>query len=242
MTKQDNHTYKHIVSLGFFCSPALELRRIGVRKASFPFDWLVSPSTETVLFLIKNNFIDFLNSEYMYQLKSYPSRYKNIKYNIDFYHDFDMYKSYDQQIDLVNQKYHRRINKFYSYIKEPTLFIRYITNQDDADYIQENYQNIFNYFKEFHLDNNLIFVANNEIRITNPNLNVFYVEKDKDDSVARKFLEKNEKLYEYIIDHFDGIAEPQKNTFLKSIKSFIKKAHKKLQKYYKKPYMHYKTL
>lgn len=34
--------YKHVISLGFFCSVALELERKGLRDASYPFDWLIS--------------------------------------------------------------------------------------------------------------------------------------------------------------------------------------------------------
>ncbi len=34
--------FEHVISLGFFCSPALELKKLGFRDASYPFDWVIS--------------------------------------------------------------------------------------------------------------------------------------------------------------------------------------------------------
>jgi hypothetical protein len=130
--------YKNIVSLGYFCSPAMEFERINRRQFSLPFDWLITSRLSVVLELIDNGFEDFLNEEYMFQLKDYPSYYRNTRYNIDFYHDFSPLKSFGSQIDAVCKKYNRRIERFYSIIKEPTLFVRYIC-KDEIGYVSENY-------------------------------------------------------------------------------------------------------
>ena len=122
--------FKNIISLGHFCSPAMEFERLGCRKYSFPFDWLITPDFNIVIDLIENNFADFLNEEYLNQIKQYPSYYRNIKYNIDFYHDFSPLKSFDSQISEVSEKYQRRIERFYKQIDTPTLFCRYITQAD----------------------------------------------------------------------------------------------------------------
>lgn len=34
--------FKHYISLGFFCAPAMELEKRGLRNESLPFDWLIS--------------------------------------------------------------------------------------------------------------------------------------------------------------------------------------------------------
>lgn len=61
--------YKHVISLGFFCSVALELERKGVRDASYPFDWLIS-DFQGVIKVIENRFYDFLNIDFFLRIKS----------------------------------------------------------------------------------------------------------------------------------------------------------------------------
>ena len=48
--------YKHVISLGCNCAVASQLRTYGVRKASYPFDWLVTGAS-TVFLLINNQFV-----------------------------------------------------------------------------------------------------------------------------------------------------------------------------------------
>lgn len=60
--------YKHVISLGFFCSVALELERKGLRDASYPFDWLIS-DFQGVIKVIENRFYDFLNIDFFSQNK-----------------------------------------------------------------------------------------------------------------------------------------------------------------------------
>lgn len=233
----ENKQYENVVSLGFFCSPALEFKKIGVRKASLPFDWLISSEFENVLKLIKNGFEDFLNPEYMYQLKDHPKYYRNVKYEIDFYHDFDEYISFDEQIDAVTQKYKRRIDRFFALIQKPTLFIRYISSQKEAEYIKENYNAVLGFLKEFNEQNDILFVANKEIELANEK--VFFVEKDENDTVARKFLDKAPELKQYILGNI--AFEPN---VIKESRIFktIKKMRDKLKKYYKKTYHHDKQV
>lgn len=50
----------HYISLGYFCSIAMELERLGLRSESSPFDWLIS-DFEGVIHAIENHFEDFLN-------------------------------------------------------------------------------------------------------------------------------------------------------------------------------------
>ena len=47
--------FDHVISLGWFCSPAHEIRRIGLRDASYPFDWLITHNFSIIINLIKNN-------------------------------------------------------------------------------------------------------------------------------------------------------------------------------------------
>lgn len=190
--------YEHIISLGFFCSVASELKRIGIRDCSSPFDWVISEDIFKIIQLINNNFKDFLSINYLEQNKNYPNYYKNIKYKIQFFHDFNEHQACEEQLPTIQEKYNRRINRLYENIKEPTLFIRYIYNQQEYDNIEKNIDIILKDLKKYNINNNIIFVANSDIKISK--LNLFIVDKDKDKPVARTFLEKNKKLEEYLLN------------------------------------------
>ena len=145
MSEGINHGYKkydNIISLGFFCSTALELERIGLRSNSSPFDWVISFDISKLIDLINNGFEDILNIKYLKQYKSNPNFYVNIKYDIHFYHDFDKYKTLESQLKDIDNKYRRRIKKFYEDIKSKTLFVRYISNKEECIYIEENLSEI----------------------------------------------------------------------------------------------------
>ena len=131
---KSKHTYRYVVSLGFFCSVAMELERIGLRSASFPFDWLIS-DFEGVIKLIENHFDDFLAYENMAQHKLYPNYYKDTKYGMQFYHDFSAFRSLESQLPRVKNKYDRRIERFYNSIIYPTLFLRYISSESEKIWI-----------------------------------------------------------------------------------------------------------
>lgn len=183
--------YKHVISLGFFYSVALELERKGLRDASYPFDWLIS-DFQGVIKVIENRFYDFLNIDFFSQNKECMHIFKNSKYNIEFYHDFTAYKPLGDQIDMVKNKYTRRIKRFYSDIKEPTLFVRYIKDQSELCWIESNMVKINQLLKSFCKYNDIVFVGN--MGLTSEKIGIYSVIKDKNDSVARMFLLKNLEL------------------------------------------------
>lgn len=186
--------YKHFISLGYFCSVAQELERIGLRDCSSPFDWCIS-DWKGVERAISTHFENFLNYENLYQDKTEPLHYKDMEYNIAFFHDFDKYKSLSEQLASVQKKYERRIERFYKDIAEPTLFVRYICDEcgrEEIDYIEENYTKIVELLKSFNSNNEIIFIANEETK--SEKVNIYSVKKDENDLVARWPLEKNSEL------------------------------------------------
>lgn len=202
-------TYKHFISLGYFCSTALELEKIGLRSCSSPFDWCLS-DWGGVEKAIETHFENFLEYNNLYQDKKDPSHYKDMEYGIAFFHDFNKYKPLKEQLPFVREKYNRRIDRFYKNIAEPTLFIRYISNEhgrEELDYIEENYNRIINLLKSFNKDNDIIFIANSELKSTI--IKIYSVEKDENDIVARWPLEKNEELYSFLAGI--GYEDKQKN-------------------------------
>ena len=153
------------------------------------------------------------------------SYYKNIKYNISFFHDFNKYISLEKQLPKVQEKYCRRINRFYNVITKPTLFIRYISDEKDEAgdvkelvYIENNFADIQGLIKSFNKNNDILFIANEGV--ISKKFKIYNVQKDENDSVARNPICKNEILYKV----FRSIDIPNKQ---KNIKRYEKKEKNK---------------
>lgn len=237
----------HYISLGYFCSIAMELEKLGLRSESSPFDWLIS-DFEGVIHAIDNHFEDFLEQKYLAQNSRDHSHYKNVKYDVQFFHDFNPYQPLQDQLPSVQDKYNRRIQRFYKSITEPTLFIRYINDKPNADntskelhWIEENYDSVIALLKSFNAQNDILFIANDGV--TSQKIKIYNVPKDDGDSVARSPLTKTPALQEifYNID----LPEKQLNIerYLQKQQSKRKSRLKKklftlLKKLFHKEYVH----
>lgn len=198
------------ISLGYFCSVAIDLEKLGLRESSSPFDWVIS-DFEGVMLAIQERCVDFLEYKYLFQNKELPHIYKNTKYNFDFYHDFSKYKSLKKQLPIICKKYNRRIDRFFNTITTPTCFIRYISDEKTIDgksselvYIENNYDNILGIIKEFNKENEIIFIANEGV--TSDKIPIYNVQKDENDIVARSPFYKSPVLF----DKFSNIDIPNK--------------------------------
>lgn len=187
------------ISLGYFCSVAIELEKLGLRTESSPFDWVIS-DFEGVMSAIQNHFEDFLKYEYLVQSKQDHTCYKDTKYNIKFFHDFDKYTDLKKQLPKVQEKYTRRINRFFKSITEPTLFIRYISDVETIEgvskeliYIEKNYDCILKTLKSFNENNDILFIANEGV--LSEKLTIYNVKKDENDLVARNPISQNPFLF-----------------------------------------------
>lgn len=192
--------FKQIISLGYFCAPAMEFQRICRRQASFPFDWLMTPDLRTVIALIENGFTGLLDREQLFQFAKYPQYYKNVALDIDLYHDISPFKPLDAQLDAVTEKYARRIARFYEAIKTPTLFCRYLT-ESDLPYVLENYDKILQTLQRYGPQNQIVFVINEDLLTEPTDLPIYRVPKDPGDTVARRFLESAPGLEAFILDN-----------------------------------------
>lgn len=192
--------FENVISLGFFCSVALEIERIGFRNFSLPFDWLITADFSKVLELVDNKFNDFLIFDNLYQESDIDPRYYYDCVNkIHFYHDFNEFQPLCEQFDSVKNKYNRRIAKFYTAIKSPTLFIRYITGKEECKFIDENYDSILNRIKSFNKDNYIIFVYDVEYEFSNAK-NAYFVPKENNTS-NKSFISCNKAMEKYIYEN-----------------------------------------
>lgn len=107
------------ISIGADCTPALTLRELGIREASFPFDWVTTP-LESVIALFRSDFQSFLDleeieileiaSDEWYKPNHEPNYAYNRKCGIAYHHD--QMSEGVLQPDFV-AKYRRRIERMY---------------------------------------------------------------------------------------------------------------------------------
>lgn len=106
------------VSLGSHCEIAVHLNANHLRKAAFPFDWLLTCNHELFLLLLENDFAFFLDEQFLIQHPTHQHRIENCHYEIEFRHDWpfpDLWCNatrYSQQLQEMHSKYGRRINRF----------------------------------------------------------------------------------------------------------------------------------
>lgn len=186
--------FENIISLAAFCFIAGNLRSLNLRTQAFPFDWNIT-DMKTVITLLNNNFEDFCNAQYL--VKKYDNKnifFDNKKYSLlRFVHDFDENLC---NINEVEEKYTRRIERFYEAIKKKTLFIRYIIDEHEYKYILHHYNEINEILKRYNRNNRIIFVINDDIKVNRilnffKGIKLYSVIKDENDTVAKCPFEKN---------------------------------------------------
>ena len=96
------------VSLGSTCITAHMHRECGIRKAAFPFDWIISFDGEKLIDILKEGFLHFLNPDV---LKVSGQALLNHYYRLEFLNEGD-WEDANYDIRTFSEKCHRRINRF----------------------------------------------------------------------------------------------------------------------------------
>jgi hypothetical protein len=187
--------YRHVISLGYFCSTALELQRYGLRDGSYPLDWNITP-IRSMLAMIESGFEGFLELD---RLRVEPGRVVDTGSGIFVYNDFDLARPIPEQYEVVHARYAHRIERFRRAIMQPTLFVRYMDNLDEFAYLDENMAAVLALLRQTNPLNHLFLVGNADLPATCGGLQVYTVAPDQGDGVARKFLQKNEQLRHELI-------------------------------------------
>ena len=171
--------FEHFISLGYCCYLAKDLEAMGLRDASMPLDWTIT-SWSAVEKSFNDKFEGFLNYDSMYQFKSSPSIYKNPDYGVDFYHDFNKTAPLASQIESVQKKYDRRIERFFECIQSPTLFFRYCADKEELLYIKNNYDSVISMIKSYNPLNEIVFISHDHLEDAElfPIEHCCFIEKD----------------------------------------------------------------
>ena len=96
------------VSLGSSCKTAHMHRECGIRKAAFPFDWIISFDGEKLIDILEEDFLYFLNPS---SLKVSGQALLNHHYHLEFLNEGD-WEDANYDIRSFSEKCQRRINRF----------------------------------------------------------------------------------------------------------------------------------
>ena len=209
----DFPNYTNYISLGYFCEVAQDLEKLGLRNASSPFDWGISYFAN-VIDAIDKRFDGFLDYENLSQSAFDRSNYHEDKYHFYFFHDFDKYKSLDKQYQSVRDKYWRRINRFLESIKQPTLFVRYISEEEldengkskELNWIETNEEYIQNVLRRYNKNNDIVYIGSETL--SSSIIKIYHVSRDEGDKVSRSPIYNNKELFPILSSvHFPGKDE-----------------------------------
>ena len=192
--------YDNYISLGYFCEVAQDLEKLGLRNQSSPFDWGIS-CFPGVIDAIDKEFYDFMAYDHLSQNVNIRERYREDNYHFCFFHDFSKYKTLDEQYIMVKEKYDRRIKRFLSAIKSPTLFVRYISSEEldennksiELNWIEKNYEYIIKTIRRSNPDNDIIFIGDETVK--SDIIKIYMVPKDQNDCVSRSPIINNKELF-----------------------------------------------
>ena len=162
---------------------------------------------------------------------------------MSFNHDFNEYEPLANQLDKVEEKHQRRIERFYNNIQEPTLFIREIPGIKEVEYIEDNYLHIKRILKSFNSDNEIIFVTRRSLESSMVKL--YKAKTEYTLEGYNTFFRINEELYIYLDKEIYYPRDQRKINFetYKKKRSLPRRYYNLLQKKYRKlfckKYNHY---
>jgi phosphopantetheinyl transferase (holo-ACP synthase) len=88
-------------------------------------------------------------------------RFEDTKYG--FYFSHDIQNDFESEYELVRDKYIRRAERFMESIKKPTVFFRCIRDNDEVEYINNNWEYAEKLLKRFNAKNRIIYVFCSEL-------------------------------------------------------------------------------
>ena len=182
-----------MISLGHFCSTALELQRYGLRDGSYPLDWNISP-IEPTMALVESGFQGFLQLELLERDPERSDVVNDKGSGIAVYNSFSGELPIAAQYETVRARYARRIKRYRRAVAQPTLFVRYMVDGEEFSYLDEHMPAVLAALRKTNPGNDLLLIGNADLPATCGGLPLYTVEVDDGDVVARRFAGKNREL------------------------------------------------
>lgn len=153
--------FENCISLGWFCGTASSLEKLGLRSFSGPFDWLFSDDFSVVLKLMDKDFLDFMKEENLVTDDVNAKRFRDIKNGLIYNHDVK--SDFDIERKNIIKKYSRRVKRFQTARRKPTMFFRTVRSNEEVKWIIENTEYINRVIKQFNNQNSITYILLKEM-------------------------------------------------------------------------------
>lgn len=144
--------YDCVIPLGFSCQVAYQMNRLGLRTAAYPFDWLFTFETDSIIDAVKNDFEGWLEKKELVEEAS-PTRFRRLvdkKYGAIHQHIFPKEQLWEESYEWVKKKVDNRIKRMLDKKGKKILFVRIVNN--DSEKIEDLESALVNkYGKNIHL-------------------------------------------------------------------------------------------
>jgi len=103
------------VGLGSYCEAADVLRSCGVRKAAFPFDWILTGNGRKLVELLENDFSGFMDEPHLTPALRSKTVLLQTYYEMEFHHEGEWRGDRDylsQNMRKLIDKYQNRVKRF----------------------------------------------------------------------------------------------------------------------------------
>ena len=171
-----------------------------------------------------------------------PKYYYDVQSKLHFYQDFSCHIPFEDQFDSVQNKYIRRIECLYKCLSDASLFVRYIEDENELDYVCRRIDFINDFFRSFDSNNAIIFFVNEDIAKSNQISNQFIIVPNRGSKTIHHFLSSIPSAEEFFIkslnpfhsQRLSALARYKKKKLLKRISRFMIRfeARKPIYKHY----------
>ena len=220
--------YRHVISLGPLCRMTKELRRYGLRDASYPFDWNVS-SIESTLGLMSTGFEGFLELGNLERDTDRPRLVRDAGSGVAMPNDFRPSQSVPEQYQEVRERYARRVERFQQAVTEPTLFVRYVRDADEFAYLDTHMPEVLTILRAGNPGNDLLLVAPSGLPDRCAGLPVYGVPTENG-RVSERFLGTNRQLRHRMLTLSYPVRSRVRNLSVWGYRSLYKRARRRARR------------
>lgn len=192
----------NFVSLGPSCPVAGSMSKYGLRSCSLPFDWLVTSSFSNVLRCIETEFAEFLQKDALVEYSKGSRIFIETKNNFYFIHDREVH--FKNEYNLLKEKYDSRIRNFTKLTKQPTCYLRAITDDKELNYVIENCEYIKRVVAKGNSANIIVFLVTKELTVTELPFLWFKMEEAYDMHSIRTFFDNAEDFLDFCYEHIEN--------------------------------------
>lgn len=219
----------YFIPVGHGCRPAYWLKKYGLRQASYPFDWMISYSLDTVINTIKKGCYNWF-SNYTEDKSKINAKVRYVVDNenhITSMHGFPSSCSVDAFLPEFQKTMQRRIERLQGFLRQSQRICILCNREDGIDSLSYFGKKLNEMYP--HLNITIVNVVNTNIRKDiekydiSKKLKIYRIkaddtnEKGADRSINPNFWIGNEKLYEEICSKFKIVkSSPQTVLFAKA--------------------------